>query len=246
MRLYVTINKELVDFNSKQKCPLPDWVNHSYIDLINMIYNEEDKFPCYFANIADSKSSLIYSYFDFFIKEDLKIVSSSLSRFLSVCESIEHRAAFVVFFKTGNARDLSFNEKLFWRVLQFLHINDDSDWCIDIPKDPENPNWSFCYNNKPLFITGHSSAYKNRISRSSNCDLMLIFQTRDNLKGLVGDSIKAKKIRNQIREQVDKYDQIEHSPVLGVYGAPNFLEWKQYWLHDQNDDSYGKCPLIIK
>ncbi len=48
-----------------------------------------------------------------------------------------------------------------------------------------------------------------------------------------------------IRRRLDSYDTVDRTPLLGSFGDPDNLEWRQYFLEEENvplDPSAG-CPI---
>lgn len=53
----------------------------------------------------------------------------------------------------------------------------------------------------------------------------------------------AKKIKDQVRERIKKYDNAPVHSVLNSYGKIDNHEWKQYFLRD-DDSELPKCPFL--
>ncbi|MGY0432945.1 MULTISPECIES: YqcI/YcgG family protein [Bacillus] len=53
----------------------------------------------------------------------------------------------------------------------------------------------------------------------------------------------AKKIKEQVRKRINKYDTISIHPALNSYGNVDNHEWKQYFLRD-SDTELPNCPFL--
>jgi len=224
---------------------IPKWVENSIISFKKTMLDEKNPFPCHFAKQGIENSTFRYTYIT---KEEIATPQTfklALIEYLKVYKTIDWPSVLVTFIETNEENSLENHEQNFWNILQYLNNEDKGEWPIDIPKDPNNHQWQFCFQDTPIFVNGHSSEYKNRISRSSKCDMMLVIQTIDTLKPVSGTSKMSDRIRKTIRERVNKYDKIEVSNLLGSYPNEDSNEWKQFWLPDENVDK-TKCPMHIK
>ncbi|MBI4202728.1 MAG: YqcI/YcgG family protein [Chloroflexi bacterium] len=224
----------------------PGWVQEAYQAYKAMVMDPDDPFPCYFAVIAEEKGSIRYSY----ISEDELAAPlafrDTMLEFLHTHKGLPYRPALVVFVgEKARIGALEDYERTFWGLLQYLHDNDPEPWPENMPTDPHDLLWEFCFAGVPWFFTGHAPMYVARRSRWTASGLMLIIQTRDNLTGIVGKGRAADRVRDIIRGVVKTYDSIPVSPDLGTYGDPNMREWRMYWLQDTNNPRDAACPLRI-
>jgi len=226
----------------------PDWVARRFQDFHELVTNKREVFPCYFATIAEEVGALRYSYVLENEAENPEALRGALLTFLRRPAKERPRSALVVF--TSAPRSVSPSpaelRKQFWDLVQALHDLDSSPWPADVPSDPNDPHWSFCFGGRPIFIAGHSPHYVNRRSRKSSDGLFLVIQPRSNLKGIAGKGRTADRVRERIRGLLRSYDSVPPSPDLGVYGDPSSREWRQYWLPDTNQPGSGPCPLLIR
>jgi FPC/CPF motif-containing protein YcgG len=226
--------------------PLPDWVGEAYSDFKLLLLDPDPPFPCHFGVIAEQQGHLRYTYLEEQETHQAEPLAGALRTYLDEYPLIPSRSALIVFARAGDSiTTLPQYEEAFWRVLQSLHDNDSEPWPENIPTDPEDPAWEFCFAGQPIFITGHAPPYEQRRSRSSKGPLMLVIQSRANLHGIVGKGASAEAVRQRIRGAVRVYDGIEPSPDLGIFGNPDVREWKQYWLTDSNESLSRVCPLTI-
>lgn len=234
MRLYQfnTINEEA-----------PNWVTLSVKSFEDTMASTENPFPCYFAKLGLERGSFRYSYIEI---EELSrpiVFKENLIHYLNQYKELEWPSVFVVFLKVNEEKNsLDEHEKIFWNILNYLIEEDEVEWPKAVAKDPNSHKWQFYFQGIPLFINGHSSNYKNRITRSSYSDMMMVIQTMDTLKPVTENVKNSNLVRKDIRNRVNRYDKIPVSNLLGSYPDEGSYEWKQFWLPDENIDK-GKCPL---
>lgn len=137
--------------------------------------------------------------------------------------------------------------KIGWELLNWIHERDIEPWPNEIPTDPNDSNWTFCFNGVPLFINISSSDHKVLLSRNLGKDLYFIINPRANFDYVASVETKSGKlIRQQIRTRVAEYNSEEASKFLGFYGEKDNLEWKQYQLPEINLPSPTLCPFSFK
>lgn len=140
-------------------------------------------------------------------------------------------------------KSLEYYRDYFWKVLQYLHENDNQTWPKQIPADPDHHLWEFSFGGEPIFAFGNSPAYKQRKTRHLGNSLVIGFQPRTIFDGLEGDRPKGSYSRQMVRERVEKWDQLPKHPNISHYGDPNHREWKQYFIGDDIEPIKGKCPF---
>ncbi len=89
------------------------------------------------------------------------------------------RTSLVTFFKPPE-REFSEGDyhEILWHLLQFLHVHDPEPWPEDIPTDPDDPHWEFCFGGEPMFPTCRAPFYDERKSRYCPVGLEITFQPR--------------------------------------------------------------------
>jgi FPC/CPF motif-containing protein YcgG len=213
-----------------------------------MLLAKDKAFPCYLGTIAEGKNLLRWTYAEEAEMDAPFAFRDALADYLGFCGSLPGRTVLVAFLGASpEGWDEARYEERFWRTLQFLRDNDPEPWPEAYPTDPDDPAWEFCFAGKPLFVSGHSPCHRRRRTRRFGTGLGMVVQTRKNMEGLVGDAPAAAGVRAKIRGLIGLYDDLPPSPRLGSYGDPHALEWKQYWLPD--DDSVqppARCPLVVR
>ncbi|MCL6444170.1 MAG: YqcI/YcgG family protein [Alicyclobacillus sp.] len=221
---------------------VPEWLSREYAVFRSKVL--DDEFPCYFGTAAERTGHLRYTYVD----EDWSYLPLTLSTFLELSRSHpETRHALVLFVKPETPKQsLDYYNKQFWSILQWLHDNDPVPWPKEIPIDPEDPHWEFCFDGEPMFVFSSAPAYKQRKSRNLGECLVLLFQPRRVFHGIEGGTVAGTIARQKIRDRMLKYDGMPHHPDMGSYGDPSSFEWKQYFLPDDNTPVKRKCPLHLR
>ena len=143
-------------------------------------------------------------------------------------------------------QSIEYYRDYFWKVLQYLHENDDQTWPKQIPEDPDHYLWEFSFGGEPIFAFGNAPAYKQRKTRHLGNSLVIGFQPRTIFDGLEGDRPKGAYSRQTVRDRVEKWDQLPKHPNISHYGDPEHREWKQYFIGDDVEPIKGKCPFLHK
>ncbi|MNY47745.1 YqcI/YcgG family protein [compost metagenome] len=101
--------------------------------------------------------------------------------------------------------------------------------------------WEFCYDGERYFVYCGTPAHTARQSRSFPY-FMLALTPRWVLDKWNAQPQKAAAVAPQIRARLAAYDAVPAHPELKPYGAEGNLEYKQYFLRD-DDASPAKCPF---
>lgn len=207
----------------------------------------DTRYPCHFAVNAERNDSARYLFAgDARDRDALLKVREGLRQYLERYQSIAKRTTLVVFFKpaTGDQSEQEYRDQ-FWRVLEFLNKRDSEPWPRNIPKDPNDPEWEFCFSGEPMFIVGRAPFYTDRKSRYTPYGLEITIQPRRTLDDISGDTMEGQHARSVIRDRLKDYDDIAPHPDIGDYGDPNTREWKQYLPPTSNEESLNEFPFEI-
>jgi FPC/CPF motif-containing protein YcgG len=241
--------KTLSAVHDKNEVHLSEWVVKAKEQLVTTITQKCPLFPCFFAPSALTNRTLYYSFIEQKELAQPYRALKDLQELVSLEMNPKSYAALVLFVDTGS-HDMSLKgyEQCFWNLLQFIHDHDPEKWPEEIPKNPDDLGWKFCFAGVPLFINAHSSAYKERRTRWAPCDLMLIIQQFANIDHLALHCKDPKSISERIRSYVQIYDGKPISCSFGHHFAdPQVHNWKQFWLSedDAEIDPRAICPLRI-
>ena len=129
---------------------------------------------------------------------------------------------------------------LFWEQLSKLASVDEMDWADDIPRDPDDPLWEFCFHGEKYFMYCATPSHQARKSRHFKTMVLAITPRWVLMEFNKKDSF-AQNIKSQIRKRISEYDTIDIHPDLNTYGTEENFEWRQYFLRD-DDTTITKCP----
>ncbi len=216
---------------------IPEWLKDEYSYWEKVV--SDKNFPCHFGTIAEKKGDLRYFYIE---NHDLSPLPNVLREFLKLSRENEHNKHALVVFVQPEIPEQSFDyyENYFWNILKYLHENDEKEWNANIPTDPDDPLWEFCFDGEPIFVSANMPAYKHRITRNMGKSLILIFQPRRIFADITPKAI------DLIRSKVESIENLPIHPDLGRYGDESNREWKQYIITDDNNPRKGVCPFHPK
>lgn len=206
-----------------------------------------NRYPCHFAAHAEGNDTARYLFAgDIRDHDTLLKVREGLRQYLERYQSIAEQTTLVIFFKPPNEdqSEQDYRDQ-FWRVLEFLNKRDPEPWPSDIPTDPDDPEWEFCFSGEPMFIVGRAPFYTDRKSRYTPYGLEITIQPRKVLDSISGNTMEGQRARSIIRDRLKDYDDITPHPDIGDYGDPNTREWKQYLLPTSNEETLTEFPFEI-
>lgn len=221
------------------------WKQKRYIQFRETMRNT--CYPCYFAVNAEQNDTARYLFADDpRDREALFKVKRGVQQYLKRYQSIADRTTLVIFFEPSdeNQSEQEYRDQ-FWRILEFLHERDPEPWPSDIPADPSDPKWEFCFAGESMFIVGRAPFYTDRKSRYTPYGLEISIQPRGVLNDVSRDTKEGQRARSLIRDRLEDYDDVPPHPDIGDYSDPNTREWKQYFLPKANDKSLEEFPFEI-
>ena len=233
----------------------PDWLQQHYRTFRESMLGKRDgsPFPCYFGIEVEQNGELLYAACESTTDPAALLrLRDTLLEYLRVYPDHAERAPLAAFFRPpggepavdadvapGEAR---YHERL-WHVLEFLHVHDPEPWPDEIPTDPDDSRWEFCFGGEPLFPTSRAPFYDERMSRYSPVGLEITFQPRAVFEGLTADTEAGQRARETIRERMGDYDGVCPHADLGDWGVEGDREWTQYLFREDADASPDACPL---
>jgi len=229
----------------------PDWVAAHWRSFREGLLGERNgtPFPCFFGAESVANGDPLYTAVPSLTDKDALLnLGETLLRYLDTYQDHSDRASLVTFFKPSG-RDFSeaeYHESL-WHVLQFLHVHDPEPWPEDIPTDPDDPYWEFCFGGKPIFPTCRAPFYDTRESRYCPVGLEITFQPRglfENL-GVTADTEAGQQARDVIHDRLEDYDAVCPHADLGDWGVEGDREWLQYMLSADERQAPDECPITV-
>ncbi|WP_206762437.1 YqcI/YcgG family protein [Cytobacillus firmus] len=221
---------------------LEDWQQIAFDRFQTKMTDKERPFPCIPATIGFAKNQLRYGFADD-PRDPASIQHSAamLKEFSIHSREFGRYTSLIIFYNTRDDLSVEEYEQLFWEQLTGLSEMDNAEWPNEIPKDPHDSLWEFCFHGEKYFVYCATPAHKNRQSRHFDT-MMLAITPRWVLHEFMKKETLASRLKNQIRKRLQRYDSIAIHPDLNSYGADDNFEWKQYFLRD-NDTTISKCPF---
>lgn len=224
---------------------LDPWERKALEKFEEKMTDKERPFPCIPATIGFSTNQLRYGFVgDPRMHSSIQELAELLKTFTNESKGFGNYTSLIVFFQIPTEVKETYTveqyERMFWQQLGGLSAIDGMEWPKNIPTDPHNPVWEFCFHGEKYFMFCATPAHKNRKSR--HFDTMLLAITpRWVLQEFGKNKAFAKNIKNMVRKRLAKYDSIPIHPDLNSYGLNDNFEWRQYFLRD-DDTSLSKCP----
>lgn len=207
---------------------------------------DKDKpFPCIPATIGYSTNQLRYGFIsDPRERASIFELAKIMETYTKEAKGFGNYTSLIIFYEVPEEMKIEYTveefEQFFWQQLGGLSAIDGMDWPEEIPTDPHNPIWEFCFHGEKYFMYCATPAHEKRQSRHFDT-MMLAITPRWVLKEFGKNESYAKNIKRQIRKRLAKYDSISIHPDLNSYGSDDNFEWRQYFLRD-DDTSLSKCP----
>jgi FPC/CPF motif-containing protein YcgG len=229
---------------------VPAWGAEYLTDLTSTLLSTLDPFPCTFAVAAARKHTLRFAFVDDLADDTAwDALGAALLEYLGSYRELSRDTSFVALFRPEeHLRDLAGYRERFWSVLQYLHHHDPEPWPDDVPTDPEDPHWEFCFGGTPIFVVCNTPAYQARQSRFGR-NFLITFQPRWVFDELAPGSRRGIAARRTIRRRLAAYDGVAPSAFLGDYGDPANREYRQYFLPDSEAAEQALppgCPFAAR
>jgi FPC/CPF motif-containing protein YcgG len=218
----------------------PEWLETSYDTMRTMVV--DDDYPCYFGTMAERRGEMFYSYVN---GKNIADLPATMATFARLANQAEFRKNNIAIFFEPDAVPLTHQayHDHFWGILQHLH-NVDPDPEADYQHDPNDEGWEFSFAGLQMFVVCALPSFALRHSRNLGPGMVLLFQPRAVFVDTITNKVIGREARNQVRERLRKWDDVAPHPDLGFYGDPGNLEWKQYFLDDENRAAQDRCPFL--
>lgn len=211
-------------------------------------------FPCSFVRAALAAGLLELGQIDPAREDHVAQASAMISSYLAAVDELAltnpRRAALKVLLldiAVEEPADAASLCDLAWDLIVDLHEYDagtGNAWPPEVPEDMNDPAWSYCLRETPIFVNMTSSALELRRSRNLGRPLLLVIQPTEGLHLTAPLDQAGDRIREQIRSRVDRYDGVPRSPALANAGQAGNSDWRQYWLGDSNAPSPWRPPQV--
>jgi FPC/CPF motif-containing protein YcgG len=225
----------------------PGWGREAYLEFRTKVL--DPAFPCTFGTVAMRRGDLMFALLTPADDHDeRRLVREVLVEYTTELRGLDAQAAsmrpLVVLMPTlpGTSQRAYFDRG--WRLLEWLARHDTHGWPARVPTDPEDPAWTFCFGDMPLFVNFKTPAHERR-SRQTRCSYALLFQARDGFDHVAGNTEAGRRARTIIRRKLEAFDGMSVHHALAHYGTLENREWKQYFLADGSAGLIERCPWRV-
>ncbi|QGQ99656.1 hypothetical protein EHS13_34740 [Paenibacillus psychroresistens] len=224
---------------------LRNWQLQAYNDFAAMLNDDENAYPC-----IPGKQGFLADHLRFgFIPDPnseaaSRELASLLMQYGQISRETGKYASLVVFtqpLEGVQKKSIEEYEHVFWELMNKVNSYDQKAWPPEVSRDPSQASWEFCFDGNPYFIFCATPAHTIRKSRHFS-SLLLAFQPRWVFADINDSTPFGLKIKKAIRSRLVEYDGIPAHPSLNWYGQKDNLEWKQYYLRD-DDQVPAQCPF---
>lgn len=207
-------------------------------------------FPCVFAQNAVKRGNVQFLLIPYNVdnrKYELDILGMGLRECIEQInvdrlDINKHRPLLVLFEPTDTCNTTEDFRAVFVESMQYLIDTDEKAWVSHIPMNPVDPAWTMCFHGCELFVNVSHPAHALRRSRNMGEGLAFVINPRKIFDIAAPADRQGLLISEKIRANVDIYDDIPHSPLLGSYVLGEG-QWIQYLIPDNNEDVPLTCPL---
>lgn len=221
---------------------LPSWLAQSYARLRQDVMHP--RYPCYFGTLAERRGEMFYSYVE---NKCITSLPDTMRTFAALSVQPQYLKNNIAIFFEPDPHPLSHVQyhRHFWDVLQYLHEQDRDPAVLSQP-DPADEAWEFTFASVQMFVVCACPSFQARHSRNLGPGMILLFQPRSVFVDKVTNRVIGAQARNEVRKRLKEWDELPAHPDLGFYGDPGNLEWKQYFLPDDNNPAVDKCPFLSR
>ncbi|PAF40638.1 hypothetical protein CHH69_01935 [Terribacillus saccharophilus] len=222
------------------------WQQEALLTFHSKLSDQKSQFPCIPATVGHRLGQFRYGFaVDPTTEDAAKQLADFLHTYGQQAKEFGSYTSLIIFFDTTKQQELYLDVSayfdIFWNLLSKTTAHDQQIWPIHIPNNPANALWEYCFGGEQYFMYCATPAHSNKKSRNFPC-MMLAITPRWVLETFESKPKAAAGIKQKIRERILKYDLSDIHPDLNAYGNKDNLEWKQYFLHDDNSSPI-KCPF---
>ncbi|MFE2926834.1 YqcI/YcgG family protein [Streptomyces goshikiensis] len=222
------------------------WVPDAYDTFVARLLGTDPAYPCSFGVTGQQRGNNSFSAVDTRHPgtHGVKALADSLHAYRERAWRGPKRQSLVVFVGPAEpGRSLADDHGRFWELLAELSTYDTEPWPNDVPRDPSDPDWQWCFASEPWFVFAASPAHRARRSRDLGPCLTLVFQVRRVFDGIGGSTVAGKAAKRRVREGLRRYDLTDVHPSLGDGEHSTDFKWRQYALQDDGTTpAAGACP----
>lgn len=226
-----------------------DW-HQNMLKYFESLLVDGGDFPCIFGRSAFRKKILKFIFVESIDTAGIQHLADGLVEYVNHARGwdggLNTASPLVIAFSLDVIRDGSWDDyhAFGWSILQKLHEIDPAPWPQDVATDPRSESWSMCFNGMQLFCNMSHPAHKVRRSRNLGEHFLFVVNPRERFDVVAGNNPTGRKVRDNIRERIAKYDGVPPSLQLGSYGSGG-LEWWQYGIIEDNAERTDACPFAF-
>jgi uncharacterized protein len=228
---------------------VPLWLRSSVTRYRERMLDDTDPYPCHFGVRGERLAVNRYAFVDA-APDAIRRLGDVLVSFaeLQSGDPTEVKRTLVVFAQEPVGRDRAAQSAAFWALLQGLHAVDQDPWPANVPSDPADPRWEFCFAGQPWFVIATSPAETLRRSRRIANHPVYFFQVKRIFADLGGETPAGRAAKRLIRRRLAAYDGVAAPVVLGDPAHSSSSKWRQYVLPASPDgDAAGeRCPFVFR
>ncbi|MBD1371121.1 YqcI/YcgG family protein [Hazenella sp. IB182357] len=243
MKVNPILDRKWIEDNFSTLAP---WQQTAYQAFTTMIADDKNTYPCIPGRQGFLANHLRFSFIADPRTENAPHQLATAIQTYGMCSrNTGTYASLVTLFETPQDMQTQYTiedyRQLFWNLLNQLTPLDPSPWPAEIPSQPTDPKWEFCFGGEPYFAFCATPAHQTRKSRRAE-NFLIAFQPRWVFTHINQSTHLGKTMKQAIRKRLIQYDGKPAHPDLKWYGEGDNLEWKQYFLSD-DDLSPSKCPF---
>lgn len=222
------------------------WKYDAYKQFSEKLSDNKNQFPCIPATIGFKQNQFRFSFLsDPRLDKTASELVSLLQQYGEQSKTFGKYTSLIAIFETPAELIKNYTVSdyrwLFWSLLSRVSQIDEKEWPSHIPIDPNHHVWEYCFGGEQYFMYCATPAHKQRKSRHFPYFIFAI-TPRWVLETFHSSQGTAKKVRQEIRERMKKYDTVGIHPDLNMYGCKENFEWKQYFLSDDFSTA-SHCPF---
>lgn len=250
-------------FSQDELAGLPDkfrWGQSAISHILSKFENEagpRTAFPCVFARNTVNRGNLrflLIPYEPDNSRYELSLLASGLRTYIDQINvdalDVNHNRSLLVLFEpvfepVATLTTTDQFKHIFIEAMQFLLDEDQRPWPSHVSKDPAHRTWTMCFHGCELFVNISHPAHVLRRSRNMGAGLAFIINPRKIFDIAAPANQQGSAITAKIRQNIDTYDDVAHSTLLGSYVLGE-AQCRQYMIPDNNEDAPLECPLHFK
>ena len=160
-KMYLYDQKRIIE--EQNKGILDEWKTISFNNFHDSILDQSKPFPCYFAVDSEKHGWSRYIFSESAYDEnELFKLRDGIYEYIKTYQQIAKRTTLVIFLNHLINNYWLKNTKTILECITILMRNDPEPWNAEIPIDPYNAKWEFCFGGEPIFVVCRAPIYSER------------------------------------------------------------------------------------